>query len=78
LILCILTAEKVNSYPEVQKWTWRELFSLQIVIYPDQRQLCNRGKHVQIQDRVVFLKRAQIPNVWGNSLLGSSFPPPWK
>lgn len=29
LILCIPTAEKANSYPEVQIRTWRELFSLQ-------------------------------------------------
>lgn len=78
LILCVPTAEKVSRDLEVQIWTWQELFSLQIGIYLNQIQFCNRGKHAQIPVRRTCLKHAQIPEVSGNFFHGSSSLPPWK
>lgn len=72
LILCVPTAEKVNRDPEVQIWTWQELFSLQIEINLNQRQFCSRGKHAQIPVRRTCLKHAQIPEVSGNFFLPTS------
>lgn len=43
-----------------------------------QRQFCNRGKHAQIPVKGTCLKCARIPEVSGNSFLGSSSLPPWK